>query len=87
MRQKFNFQSAKGHSRDHIWLELKLPGIPTIFTKLSHSSDELRDRLIGKIARQLRVPGPFAREMIACTKSRDEYYAAVQQTSHRPFRT
>ena len=86
MRQKFKFQPATGHSNDHIWLELKLDGIPTILTKLSRNGDELRDKLIGKIARQLRVPSAsFVKEMIGCTKSQNEYYDVARNTPFRPF--
>jgi hypothetical protein len=85
LKHKFGFVPAKDHSVDHIWLKLELIGLPTIFTKLSHSGDELRDKLIGKIARQLRVRGPFLREMIGCTKSRDEYYRQVRQEPVPPF--
>lgn len=85
MRGKFNFQPARSHSDDHIWLELKLEGTTTVFTKLSHNGDELRDRLIGKIARQLRVSTSYLREMVACTKSRVEYYELVRKTPFRPF--
>ncbi len=87
MRGKFNFQPAKNHSDDHIWLELKLEGIPTVFTKLSRNGDELRDRLIGKIARQLRVSTSYLREMVAFTKSQAEYYDLVRKAPFRPFGT
>ena len=86
LRRKFNFQSAQNRSKDHIWLELQLDGGPTILTKLSHNGDELRDTLIGKIARQLRVPGAsYVKEMIGCTKSQSEYYDVVRKSSFRPF--
>ena len=87
MRRKFNFQPAKSHSDDHIWLELKLDGIPAVLTKLSRNGEELRDKLIGKIARQLRVSTSYLREMVACTKSQAEYYELVRKTPFRPFRT
>lgn len=87
MRRKFNFQPADSHSVDHIWLELQLEGIPTVLTKLSRNGDELRDRLIGKIARQLRVSTSYLREMVACTKSQAEYYELVRKTPFRPFGT
>ncbi len=87
MRQKFKFQTAKNHSDDHIWLELKLEGAPAVLTKLSRNGDELRDRLIGKIARQLRVKTSYLKEMVDCTKSQSEYYELVRNTPVRPFGT
>ena len=34
--------------------------------------------IAGKMAKQLRVPSPFFREMIACTKSKHDYYDSVR---------
>jgi hypothetical protein len=74
LTHKFKFVPAKNRSSDHQWLELQLPGIVTIRTKLSHSKAELRARLLGIIARELRVNSAYLNEMVVCTKGQDEYY-------------
>jgi hypothetical protein len=85
LRNKFYFIAAKNHSDDHKWLELRLPGLPLIYTKLSHSKDELRDILIGKIARQLHVSSSFLYGMVECSKSKEAYYRQVQEAPNPPF--
>jgi hypothetical protein len=78
---KFNFSHAEHRSTDHEWYSLQLEGIPAIITKLSHGEAEIGANLEGKIARQLRVRKEFMLEMLACTKSRDEY---VRQVHNHP---
>jgi hypothetical protein len=46
---------------------------------------EIDDRLWGKIARQLRVRGKYLREMIDCTKSREDYYKQVTDEPYPPW--
>ena len=81
---KFDFSEAK-QGRDHKWYELQLEGLPVIMTKISHSNNEIHTRLEGKIARQMRVRAPFFKQMISCTRSREQYYAQVRVDPYPPF--
>jgi hypothetical protein len=85
LQNKFGFLPAKGHSSDHRWYELQLPGIPKILTKVSHSREPINTNLEGKIARQLRVRKPYYEGMMACTNSRDAYYQLVTEDPFPPF--
>ncbi len=73
LRHKFKFVDSEQHGHDHVWLELKLPGIPVVLTKLSHSKDDLRNPLIKRMASQLRVDSQFFIGMINCSKSDAEF--------------
>jgi len=81
IQTKFDFVSARKAS-DHRWYVLKLDGLPPILTKASHAKAEITGKLESAIAKQLRVRTPFFREMMNCTKSREEYY---QQIRSDPF--
>jgi len=89
LQSKFGFSpaSARGRSKDHRWYELRLPGLPTIRTKLSHSKKDVGDKLEGKISRQLRVRRPFYERMMSCTKGREDYYEQVKKDPYPPFGT
>jgi hypothetical protein len=77
LKRKFHFVPSKNRSSDHVWLELKLSGVPTIFTKLSHSRDELRAPLINAMARELKVNSQFFIGMIECSKSEADYHRSL----------
>jgi len=85
LQDKFAFSPAKGHSVDHHWFELQLPGLPPILTKVSHSRKEIGLKLEGMIARELRVRTTYLRGMINCTKTREEYYRQVRDDPYPPF--
>jgi len=85
LQGKFDFVPAKGHSSDHRWYELRLPGLPPILTKVSHRKTEISDDLLGKIRRQLRVRNRFFREMVDCTKEREDYRQQVRKDPFPPF--
>jgi hypothetical protein len=72
LEHKFRFVRNPKH-KDHRWWELKLPGVAPVATFFSHSRDEIRPVLEGKIARQLKVNSSYLRSMIGCTKTRDAY--------------
>lgn len=78
LQHKFDFKQAGGHSSDHRWFELKLPGLPTILTKVSHSRKPINKKIEGKIARQLRVRKKYYIGMISCSNSRDDYYMKIK---------
>lgn len=75
---KFEFTSSTTHSKDHRWLELKLPNLPVITAHFSHTKENIGDTLWMLIARELRVNKSFLNGMISCTKSRDDYYEQVK---------
>lgn len=82
---KFQFVPSRTRSDDHRWVELTLPGLPVIATYFSHARQEIDDRLLGKIARQLRVRRNYLNEMINCTKSREEYQRQVTDDPYPPW--
>lgn len=84
LENKLGFRKATTRSDDHTYLQLTIAG-HVIVTKVSHSNSEIRSSLEGKIARQLRVRGPFFRQVFACTKSSAEYQDQVRSDPFPPF--
>jgi hypothetical protein len=82
---KFRFSLAEGHSSDHRWYELELPGLPKILTRVSHSRKEIGKKLESIIAKQLRVRNAYYNEMVSCTKGLKEYYHQVKDDPYPPF--
>ena len=85
LRNKFDFSPAEGHSSDHRWYELKLPDLPVILTKVSHSREPINQKIESKIARQLRVRKAYYEGMMSCKNSRDDYYKKVKEDPFPPF--
>lgn len=85
LENKFGFNPSKGHSSDHRWYELKIPGLPKILTKVSHSRKPINTKLEGKIARQLRVRRTYYNGMISCQHSKNDYYQQVSTDPYPPF--
>jgi hypothetical protein len=85
LRSKFGFEEAENRSNDHTWYTLEIEGLPAIFTKISHSEKEFGSKLEGMIARQLRVPRPFFRDMFQCTENRQAYETRVRRDSVPPW--
>lgn len=83
LRGKFGFVDAKEHADDHRWIELQL-GDRHILTKVSHNRKEIGDLLEQQMSKQLRVRQSYFRQMIACTKSKDEYYRQVRANPYPP---
>ena len=86
---KFEFGPALGKATDHEYLQLTVPGVPKVVTKFSHGKAEIRDDILGLMARQLRVTGPQFSEMIDCTMSKGAYVnhlvaAAKANATYRP---
>jgi hypothetical protein len=81
IQTKFGFVDAQKAS-DHRWYVLKLEGLPPILTKASHGKTQITGGLESAIAKQMRVRTAFFREMMSCTKSREDYY---QQIRRDPF--
>lgn len=70
---KFDFEVVR-QKRRHRHLQLKIDGCAAVTTMLSHSNQTLSRGLESTVAKQLKVQTQFFREMIGCTKSREEYY-------------
>jgi hypothetical protein len=85
LKHKFNFCPSRHHEEGHKWFELQLPGLPIIATKLSHSKDEIRDRLLGKMARQCRVRPMYFKEMLNCNHSNADYCRKVTEDPYPPW--
>ena len=82
---KFGFSPARGRSEDHRWYELQLPGLPAIATYVSHSKEEIRDKLESKIIRQLRVRKTYFRGMLSCDNSSQDYRRQVRDDPYPPW--
>jgi hypothetical protein len=85
LQDKFGFSKAVTHSLDHRWYELRLPGLPPILTKISHSREPISPTIESKMARQLRVRHPFFKGMMDCNKSNDDYRRQVREDPYPPF--
>src|SRR5262249_8387132 len=84
--QKFAFEAESTREKGHRWFVLRLPGLPPIRTKLSHSKKtEYGAQLEGAMARQLHVRLNYFRDMMGCKNSREAYYAQVQSDPFPPF--
>ncbi len=85
LQSKFHFSLSNTRSDDHLWYELKIPGLPVIATKVSHGKTEIGDILLGMMAKQLRVRKAFFAEMIQCTKSEQDYLNQVEKDPFPPW--
>ena len=75
---KFAFTRAAAKGVDHRWLQLALPGLTPIFTKFSHTREDIGEVLWRKIALQLRVQSNYLNGMIDCRNNREDYYKKVR---------
>lgn len=82
---KFGFTQSESRSTDHRWYELHLEGLPIIATRVSRNNNDIGSKLEGMIARQLRVRNPFFKEMIECTKSKEDYEHQVRNAPYPPW--
>jgi len=81
---KFAFSSIP-EKIDHRWLRLKLPDLPPILTKFSHTREDIGDVLWKMIAKQLRVQSHYLSGMIDCRNSREAYYAQIHADPQPPW--
>lgn len=70
---------------DHTWFELQLDGLPPIRTKLPSHKEDIRDKLEGRISKQLRIRRPFFHGLMDCTKYRSDYEKQVREDPFPPF--
>jgi hypothetical protein len=67
------------HTFFHLWVEgRKTP----VYTKVSHGEREIRDRLLGIMARQLKLSGKQFRELIECPLTAAEYIRLLRSGGH-----
>lgn len=83
--RKFAFTRADRRADDHRWLQLKLDGLPAVFTKLSHTREDISDRIWGLIAQQLKVRTPYLNGMVDCTNGREAYYTLLRMAPFPPW--
>ena len=83
--KKFNFARADRRADDHRWLQLKLDDLPAIYTKFSHTREDISERIWGLIALQLKVRVPYLNGMIDCTNSREAYYNLLETGPYPPW--
>lgn len=59
-------------SRRHLWYEREFQGY-TVTTMMSHGETEIRDKLMGKMARQMNLTLTQLKQAVACTLSGADY--------------
>jgi len=66
---------------DHRYFTLEIDGRVVARTKTSHGTKhrEIGDQLVGTMARQLHVSRSQFEAVVRCTRSRDEYLAALRE--------
>lgn len=82
---KFRFSRAERRGDDHRWVLLKVPDLPPILTKFSHTREDIGEQIWGLIAKQLKVRTPYLNGMVDCTNSRDDYYQQVRTDPFPPW--
>lgn len=82
---KFAFTSATAKGVDHRWLELGLPDLPPIYTKFSHTREDIGKTLWTIIAKQLHVTANYLSGMIDCSNSKEDYYGQVRTDPQPPW--
>ena len=85
LQSKFGFVEDPKREKGHKWYKLKLEGVGTIRTKVSHSNESIGDPLENRMAKQLRVQTQFFKGMFECTRSCEEYYQKVKDDPHGPW--
>ena len=77
---KFGF--ALKRKGKHIFYELCVEGLRTIRTHVSHGNKRDVGRpLEAMMARELGVRNQFFREMISCTKTREDYLRCLRENA------
>jgi hypothetical protein len=84
LRSKLEFEDDEARSVDHRYFKLEVPGIQTVRTKVGHHTDDIGPVLESKIAKQLRVPVIFLRDMVACLHGRYEYLELLRRDPPPP---
>lgn len=85
LQSKFGFSYDELRENSHSWLMLQLPGGHRVRTKLSRHKEVVGRPLEGRMARQLRVRGPYFEGMLQCTHSREDYIRQVMSDPYPPW--
>lgn len=68
---------------DHAFYHLVVNGKKTIIsTKISHGEKEIRDKLLGIMARQLKLSKRDFINLVDCPLTAEEYLAMLRQARH-----
>ena len=68
---------------DHAFLHLWVDGKKTpVYTKVSHGEKEIGDKLLGMMARQVRLVRKQFLELVECPLKLDEYIAILRREGH-----
>lgn len=68
---------------DHTFFHLWVGGKKTpIYTKVSHGEKEIHDKLLGMMARQLRLSGKQFRELVACPFTAEDLVQHLRAGGH-----
>ncbi len=76
--RKFGFVDVEGSK--HEALTLYIDGHKVATTRFSRSHQEISDKILSIIARELWVQSKDLRQMCECTKSRDDYLQHLEAT-------
>jgi hypothetical protein len=85
---KFRFEPKR--KTGHVHYELRVAGLPPIRTHVSHHHGKHADvgpQLLAAIAAELHVRAGFLKEMLTCTKSREDYLQVLRSDPYPPFAT
>jgi predicted RNA binding protein YcfA (HicA-like mRNA interferase family) len=76
----------KGFKRRHggdVFFHLYVEGHKTpIFTKVSHGEKEIHDRLLGAMARQLRLTRRELDDLVECPMTHGDFVQLLKEASH-----
>ena len=73
----------RGKENDHTFLHLWVNGKKTaIYTKVSHGEKEIGDKLLGMMARQVKLPRRQFLELVDCPLKTEEYVRILRRDGH-----
>lgn len=77
--KKKGFIQSEGH---HHFYEFWHNGKMVSKTRTSHDGEDINDYLIKSMAKQCKMPNPFFKEFVQCTKSQEDYELHLQQSGY-----
>ncbi len=79
LEQKGFHKKKNDHTFFHLWVGGRKT---SIYTKVGHGEKEIRDRLLGIMARQLRLSGKQFRELVECPFTADHLAQHLRAGGH-----
>lgn len=67
------------HTFYHLWVDDKKT---TIYTKVSHGSNEVPDPLLGQMAKQVKLTRNQFCELVDCSLTQEGYLAILRDAGH-----